>query len=488
MFAQGVNFALRIGSLMILARLLDPKDFGILGMVTAFTGVLSLFRDFGLSSATVQRSKITKDQISTLFWINVLFGAVLALLTAASAPLLAAFYHEPRLTAVTLALAAGFLFNAAGVQHSAVLQREMRFTALAVINVAALLISSAVAIAGATIGYGYWSLVAMNVLSPVVTTLGLWGTSRWMPGAPRRCSGLRSMMRFGGTITLNTVVIYIASNFDKVLLGRFWGVEAIGIYGRAYQLVNIPIENLNSAAGEVAFSALSRLQGDLERLKNYFLKGYSLVLTLTLPITIACALFADDVVLVFLGAKWKAAGMIFRLLAPMILVYAIANPLSWLLSSIGLVGRNLKIAFFIAPSMIASYLIALPYGPKGVAFAYSSVMLLWIVPLISWALRDTVISPRDVFTSVSPLFVSGLVGGAVAIGAHLLYQDRLPPLLRLSIDCTTLLVTYAGMILLVMRQKSFYSDILRGLKRPSPARTAGVGSLSNPEPVLTRVE
>ena len=144
------------------------------------------------------------------------------------------------------------------------------------------------------------------------------------------------MMHFGGTITLNGLVVYIASNFEKVLLGRFWGADALGIYGRAYQLINIPTANLNSAAGEVAFSALSRLQDDPARLKSYFLKGYSVVLAMTMPMTVACALFADDMIFVFLGPKWKAAAAIFRFLAPTIMVFAIANPLSWLVMSLGL--------------------------------------------------------------------------------------------------------------------------------------------------------
>src|SRR5277367_3323142 len=105
--AQGANFFLRLGSLMVLARLLGPKDFGLVGMVTAFTGVLSLFRDFGLSSAAIQRANVTEEQISTLFWVNLLVGGLLACVSAVSAPLIAAFYHEPRLTGVTMALAAG---------------------------------------------------------------------------------------------------------------------------------------------------------------------------------------------------------------------------------------------------------------------------------------------------------------------------------------------------------------------------------------------
>src|SRR5262249_10613186 len=162
------------------------------------------------------------------------------------------------------------------------------------------------------------------------------------PGWPSKRSGIRSMLRFGGTVTLNGLVMYIASNFEKVLLGRFWGVDALGIYGRAYQLINIPIDTLNSAAGGVAFAALSRVQDDATRLKSYFLKGYSLVLTLTVPITCSCALLADDMIGVFLGPKWNSAATVFRLLAPTTLAFAILNPLGWLLNALGLVGRGLK--------------------------------------------------------------------------------------------------------------------------------------------------
>src|SRR6202008_426423 len=114
--AQVANFVLRLGSLMVLARLLGPRDFGLVGMVTAFTGVLTLFRDFGLSAAAIQRANVTEEQLSTLFWINVFVGALLGLLAIAGAPAIAAFYHEPRLLMVTVVLAAGFLFNATGVQ------------------------------------------------------------------------------------------------------------------------------------------------------------------------------------------------------------------------------------------------------------------------------------------------------------------------------------------------------------------------------------
>jgi PST family polysaccharide transporter len=466
--AQGANFFLRIVSLMVLARLLGPKDFGLIGMVTAFTGVLSLFRDFGLSSAAIQRTEVTDEQASTLFWINVFVGALLGVITLVAAPAVAAFYHEPRLVAVTAALASGFLFNAMGVQHGVILQREMRFTALAVVNTVALIISSAAGIGGALAGYGYWALVAMTVSLPFSLTIGMWIATGWMPGRPRRRSGMRSMMRFGGLVTLNGVVCYVAYNLDKVLLGRVWGVDAVGIYGRAYSLINIPTDNLNVAAGEVAFSALSRLQDDPPRLKNYFLKGYSLVLAMTIPITIACAFFADDVVYVALGPKWTAAATIFRMLAPTILAFAIMNPLGWLLNSLGLAGRGLRMASVIAPIMIVGYLIGLPYGPQGVAFAYSTVMLLWIVPGIAWAVEGTVLSTREVLMTVSRPLVSGIAAGILAWGVGF-GCSAMRPLPRLVIETAVLLLAYTLILLYGVGQRSQYLDLVRGLRKPSAA-------------------
>lgn len=470
---------LRVGSLMVLARLLEPRDFGLIGMVTALTGVLSLFRDFGLSAATVQRASVTEEQASTLFWINIVVGTVLTIAALSLAPVVSAFYHEPRLLRVTSVVAIGFLFNGAGVQHSALLQRQMRFMALAMIDIVSLVLSTVVAIATAKAGFGYWALAAMTVSLPFTSTAGLWLTCRWVPGLPHRRSGIRSMMRFGGTVTLNSLVVYVASNLEKVLLGRFWGAEAIGVYGRSYQLIRIPTDSLNSAVGEVAFSALSRLQDDPVRLKRYFLRGYSLVVALTLPITIGCALFADDIIFVLLGPKWKSAAEIFRLLAPTILVFAIANPLGWLLNSIGLVERGLKIALVFAPLMITGYLIGLPYGPKGVALAYSVVMTLWVLPVIAWAVHGTVISFWDILRAVSRPLASAIVAVGLAWGVHFLIGRSLSPFSRLLLELTAVLIGYLGVLLSAAEQRSFYLGLFGGVTRPSSVQKKSLASVSS---------
>jgi O-antigen/teichoic acid export membrane protein len=467
--SQAANFLLRIGSLMVLARLLEPKDFGIVGMVTAFIGVLNLFRDFGLSTATVQRKTVTDEQISTLFWINMLVGTLLGLISVAVAPVVAVFYHEPRLIGVTMALAAGFIFNAAGVQHSALLQRQMRFTALAVIEFISLFLSVAVAIGMALKGYGYWALVAMTIIPPAVSSICVWAVTAWIPGIPSKQTEIRSLLRFGVTITLNSLVVYVAYNLEKVLLGRFWGATALGIYGRSYQLINLPTENLNSAASGVAFAALSRLQDDPGRLKSYFLKAYSLVLALTIPITIGFALFANDMIGVVLGPKWKDAVPILHLLAPAAVVFALINPFWWLHISIGMVKRSLKVASVTGSVVIAGYLTGLSYGPKGVAFGYSAVLTLWAVPCLAWCVHGTVVSLRDIMLAVSRPLLSTVVAVVFAIGVQSFWGQSLSQLPRLILGVTLLLGAYVGMLFYVMGQQEIYLDLLRGLRRRSLA-------------------
>lgn len=467
-FSQGGTLVLRTASLMVLARLLAPKDFGLVGMVTAFTGVLNLFRDFGLSAATVQRGHVTEDEISTLFWINVLVGSALGFILMGMAPFVAVFYHEPRLVLVSMVLATSFIFNGAGVQHTALLERQMRFTALAAIDLFALLVSTAIGITMAATGFGYWALVAGTVSLPLITTVCLWFTTGWKPGGAHWNQGLHSLLRFGGALTVISLIAYVAYNLEKVLLGRYWGANALGLYGRGYQLINLPTDNINAAFWGVAFSGLSRVREEPPRFKSYFLKGYSLVLALTIPITIAAALFANDVIYVFLGPKWNEVAAIFRLLAPTILIFALINPLAWLTFSLGMIGRNLKVVSVLAPLVITGYVLGLPYGPKGVAIGYSALMTLWAIPHIAWCVHGTPVSLRDILRTASRPIVSGIVAAAVAFGAQFLLGHSLSHLVRLVLETSVLSVAYIAMLFYVMGQKALYSDLLQVLRKRSP--------------------
>jgi O-antigen/teichoic acid export membrane protein len=471
---QGATFALRIGSMVVLARLVTPEQFGLVGMVTAFTGLLNMVM-FGLPNAAVQSATLSRELASTMFWLNLALGAALATLTALAAPLVAGFYGEPRLLWITVALAAIFIVNGAAAQHRALLQRRLHFGALVTIDIAALVASAAAGISMAMAGFGYWALVAMAIAPPVTAMLGAWIAARWLPGPPRAEIGIRSMLRYGGIFTINTLVVYVAYNVDKVLLGRFWGAEVLGVYGRAYQLSNIPTENLHSAMSFVMFPALARVQDDPKRLRNYFVKGYSVFLAVVMPITIACGLFAADIVRVLLGPQWNDAVPVFQLLAPTILVFALINPMGYMLQATGRASRSLAMAFVIAPVVFVGYVAGLPYGPTGVALGFSTAMLILLVPCVAWAKRGTLITGADLLRAAVPPLASTLVGAVAAIVVGLLLTDA-GAVVRLFALTATLFGAHALTLLFGLGQKETYLDLLRAV-RGDEARTGETGKV-----------
>jgi PST family polysaccharide transporter len=367
--------------------------------------------------------------------------------------MLVTFYGEPRLFWVTVALGTILIFNGAAVQHRAILQRSMRFGVLAAIDIASLLVSIAVGIGMAVAGHGYWALVAMTISQPAASVVGVWLATGWIPGMPRRRSGIRSLLAYGGAVTLNNLLAYLAYNLDKVLIGRVWGAEALGIYGRAYQLINLPTENLHSTIGSVAFPALSRVQNDPERLKAYFLRGYCLFLSLVVPITI----------FVLLGPKWREAAGIFRLLAPTILAFAFTNPFVWLMLASGWAGRCVRIAVVVTPVLILSYALGLKHGPQGVAVRFSITMVLFIVPVLLWAKHGTLITMRDILRAVTPASMSIAIGSAATLAVQPMLGRVEPPFVRLIAESTVLFGVYLLSLLFIMKQKSVYMGLLQEL-------------------------
>jgi len=461
--AKGAKFVIQTGATMVLARLLSPEDFGLQGMVVVIIGFLGIFQTAGLGMATVQRPEVTHEQTSTLFWINVAVGAILTTLCALSAPLLVAFYHEPRLYWVGVVSGTTFIFSGLSAQHGALLGRAMRFQTQAKIGVLSLAVGSGTGVVMALFGCRYWSLVGMALTTSIVGAIAVWLAVPWVPGLPRRKCGVLSMLHFGGMATCNNFVGFLAWNTEKILLGRYWGADALGLYGRAYQLATLPVQQLNNALGSVAFPALSRIQHDAGRLAQSFLRGYSLLLSLTIPVSVTCALFAEEIVRIALGAKWIEAVPIFRLLAPVAVVFAVANPLSWLVLSTGRVGRALSMTTAMTPLVVLGVVLGLSHGPKGVAFGYSLAMTLLIIPIAAWSKLGTRITWTDLWEATKPPLLSGLLAGTAGLMAKLTIGGRLAPILCLMVGLALVLGVYAWVLLIVMRQKHVYMDVLSQL-------------------------
>src|SRR5438477_7015155 len=275
--AQGMQFLLNLAYIMVLARLLAPQDFGLVAMVTTVTGFLRVFQDAGLSTATVQRQEITHAQVSNLFWVNVAVGGVTTLLVAASAPAVAWFYREPRLVGITLMLSVTFLFASSAVQHIALLNRQMRFTVIAVIDVVSMLAGYLTGIGMALRGYGYWALVGASVTQVAIKLVLTWSISHWRPRFPSRNTQTWHLLRFGANITAGTLMYSIARGADNLLIGRFFGAAAVGLYSRGSVLLVRPLQQFLVPINAVVVPALSRMQNQHDRYRQTFLQVFEAI-------------------------------------------------------------------------------------------------------------------------------------------------------------------------------------------------------------------
>jgi PST family polysaccharide transporter len=380
--AQCARFVLNFASIAVLARLLPPEDFGLVAMVGAVTSFLGIFKDAGLSTATVQTHTITRQQVSNLFWINVTLSGGVALLSMAVAPLVARFYHESRITAIMIALSLSLVLAGCTVQPQAMLTRFLRLKALAAIDLAALLAGIVMGVSLAYAGLNYWALVAMQLTTPATALVLTWWVSGWRPALPRRNSGIGKFVRFGAHVTLGDLVGRFAIGTDSILVGRFFGPEPLGLYSRAAALLYRPMEQLLEPVQTVLIPVLSRLQSDPDRYRRVFLRALDLLALGTFPVAAVGFVVAEPIVLIVLGPQWKPAAPLFQAFALVALALPLSYATSWLLLSQGR-GRDLLRMYMVMSAItIGSYLAGLPWGPQGIAIAYAGTSLLIRTPVL----------------------------------------------------------------------------------------------------------
>lgn len=418
--SHAVVFVLHTGSTMILARLLSPADFGLVAMVSVFAGIIGLFRNMGLSTATIQQAEITQDQVSTLFWINGALGMALMLCGAAMSPLVAWIYGDPRLVWIMLVVSVTFGVGGLAAQHKALLRRQMRYYALGLIEVVTLAAAITAALLVAWAGGGYWALVMMPVVGSLVDAGMAWLLSGWRPGPFRRSAGVSSMVKFGGNLTIFNVTNYFTRNADNALIGWSCGAGPLGLYSRAYSLLMLPMNQINAPLAGVVLPGLSRLQSDPARYSRYYCRIVNLVHYATMPMLALLAALTHELIEVVLGRQWTGAGPIFTVLA----VSAIGQPLSWstswVLLSRGRADRQRNWGLISDPLFVVSFIIGLPWGPIGVATAYAVCVNLLVLPCVLYALHDSPVRLRDLLAAIwCPFLFSGAVFGGALLGSRL---------------------------------------------------------------------
>lgn len=440
----GGELVVRFLSIMILARLLTPAEFGLVGMVTALTAVAATL-GLGLATATVQRREITHSQVSNLFWIGLFLGAMFTLAFCALAVPIAAFYREPRLIPVTFALASTFLIGSCSLQHEALLTRTMEQPRTAGVRLVATSLSVAVSIPLAFAGMGVWALVAQELTRSAAVSGGMWLLCQWRPSAPSRHESVHGFVRFGAEITLAQLVFAVGNNLDKLLVGKLLGPGVLGLYRQAQQLVLVPIEQLNAPIASVAQPGLSLLQDDADRYRRYYSRIVAVIGILTMPVAAFGMVFSRELTAVIFGHNWAGA-------APFLLIFAAAAFFRPALGTTSAVlvslGRSRKLLAMTVVSQVAHLALLVGgafAGPQAIASAYFVTPALLLVPILRCAFSESPVRMRDFFSALrAPVIASCVM--AVALG---IFRAAAPEI------GTTLLLTSAAVIAAAVFTASF---------------------------------
>lgn len=402
------NGALQIVAAVVLARLLTPEDFGLVAIVTVLTSFAPLLIDFGLGDATTQRSKITRSQVSSLFWLSSGIGLAIAVFVAACSPLIAAIYREPRLEPIALYTAITFVLWGVSNQHLALLRRTMQFGRIAKIQILGTLAGIAVAILIAFCGYGYWALVLRPIANSLCVALGAWLVCRWRPGFPVFDNDVKSMVRFGLHVVGFSVTYTIARAVDRIALGLFYRPDVVGYYQNATTLYENSIFSALGQLHTVGSAALSKLQSNPAALRQKYEAALSAVAFFVMPMAAILSVTAEDLTVILLGEKWRAAGSLLSIIALRGIFQVVEGSQGWLHLSIGRADRWRNWGIVTAAVQVVAVLGGLPFGAKGVAMAVVMASVLIAVPSITYAGRPIGIGAALVIRAVGPQLIGAI--------------------------------------------------------------------------------
>ena len=423
--SQVIITLLGIVGLSVLARLLTPQDYGLISMVTVVVNFVQMFKNAGLSMATVQKDVITREQISTLFWINVMISFSLGICIFIASPLVSKFYGKPELTAITAWLALSFIISGFVIQHQALLRRHMYFGSIAVIHITSKIISLIVTIILALYGWRYWALVGGTLVSSLSLTILTFVFCPWLPGRVRKGTGVRDMLKFGGHLTGFNFINYFSRNADNILIGRFIGAEALGLYNKAYQLFMLPITQVRMPLSNVAMPVLSSLKEQPERYIKYYIRLVDILATLSIPIALYCLVEADFIISVVLGPLWMEVVPVFRVLAIAGIFQSVTTTTGLVQMSCGESYRYLKWGIISSCVYVSSFVIGLPYGIIGVAISYTIANVLIVVPSLYYCFYKTPIKVLHFVKAMTkPLFISS-IAAIILFAASIILDDTL---------------------------------------------------------------
>ena len=414
---KGIDFAL----IVVLARLLDPEDFGLVAIATAFIGFATPVVTLGFPTAIVQRQLLEDEHLDVAFWFSVVLSTGLLLATIGLAGIIAGAYDQPDLQNILAWLSISFIFLSLSSVQQALLRRRLNFRLLTIRSLSAEVVGGVAAIAMAFHGLGVWSLVARQLISSLTSVLLLWAVCDWRPRLRFSKAHFRDLFDFVKHMVGSSFLVSAHRRSDNLIIGFFLGPAALGYYTMAYRLFHVVLTLVGSTTSKVGMPVLARLQTDAQRFRRVFYTMTELTAVFALPAFLGLAVLAPEIVPILFGEKWLPSVIIVQILALVGIVKSLIRPVSVALLSAGRPDLRFKMLAIDALFTIPAFIIGAQWGIVGVAVAYAAAQ--WMIsPLWFWVSKGAVdVSVSGYLRHVSPIALSALVCAFCVAGTRALF-------------------------------------------------------------------
>lgn len=387
---------------VIFARLLAPEDFGLVAMAGVVLGFIELFRDLGTGTALVREREGRPSLESSVFWLNLGFGITMTLLMMALSPVIAAFYREPRVQPVIMVMSISFLLSCIAIVQGSILMRKMRFEVLAKIDISASAVSYLVGIGAALLGQGVWSLVYQVLTYTAINTVMIWIVGDWRPQLVFVWSEVRSIMSYSLNLAGYNVFYYFAQNVDNLLIGRFLGTGALGIYDLAFKLMAFPMQAISAVFGKVMTPYYAQAQDDLPRFRMVFLKIAGVIAFIAFPLMIGLFASRQHFVMAVFGADWTQMIPLLAMFAPLAAIRSVLTTTGSIYVATGRTDLQLRVGVLSNLVVFAGLAIGLQWGIVGVAAGFTATALLLLYHNLTIPFRLVGLTVPDLLTALKP--------------------------------------------------------------------------------------
>ncbi|MPQ46319.1 MOP flippase family protein [Marinifilum sp. N1E240] len=459
----GSQFILLI-SQIVLARLLDPRDFGLLGMLAIFIAISQAFIDSGFDNALIQKKDANQTDYSTVFFFNISIGVVLYLILFFTAPLIADFFRSPELVQLTRVVCLILVVNSFGLIQFVKFKIEMNFKAIAQVVVIANLLSAALGIVLALLNFGVWALAAQVIGIYFFRSILFWVKSTWRPSMVFSIKSFKGLFNFGSKLLLSGLISQTFENIYLLVIGRMFSATALGFYDQAKKFQQVPVATLAQVVGNVTFPAFSKIQNENEKLRLGFRKLIKLLVFVNFPLMIGLAIMADPLLVVVLGDKWEPSVPYFQLLCIAGMIYTLHSSNLNILKVKGRSDLFLYLEIIKKAIVVLAIVIGLKWGIIGLVVGqiFTSFISFFINAFYTGKLISYTIS--DQLKDVSQTFYITIVTAAV-MSLGWLIQNQI---LALSYQILSGIGTY--LLLAFATKQEAVSDGISILKELIPTR------------------